>query len=123
MMRLQKFLARAGVASRRHAEELIVAPESITLTLDKNTIDTHVTFGSSMTYADVELRPVGASKKDVEIVAIEGEDLVEIVPDFFHDVKIKATGLPGTVKLQARTKDGKVLSNVAELTINLYVEE
>ena len=24
-MRLQKFLARAGVASRRHAEELIVA--------------------------------------------------------------------------------------------------
>ena len=25
MMRLQKFLARAGVASRRHAEELIVA--------------------------------------------------------------------------------------------------
>ena len=105
------------------AEELIVAPESITLTLDKNTIDTHVTFGSSMTYADVELQPVGASKKDVEIVAIEGADLVEIVPDFFHDVKIKATGLPGTVKLQARTKDGKVLSNVAELTINLYVEE
>ena len=105
------------------AEELIVAPESITLTLDKNTIDTHVTFGSSMTYADVELQPVGASKKDVEIVAIEGADLVEIVPDFFHDVKIKATGLPGTVKLQARTKDGKVLSNVAELIINLYVEE
>ena len=52
-------------------------------------------------------------------VAIEDADLVEIVPDFFHDVKIKAVGLPGTVKLQARTKDGKVLSNVAELTINL----
>lgn len=99
-----------------------VVPESITLELESTTIDTNLNGSKYLTYANLTVAPIGASKDDVEIVAIEGADLVDIISDFFADAKIRGKGLPGTVKLQARTKDGKVLSNIVELTITLYVE-
>lgn len=105
------------------AKEIVIAPESINLTLEKDTIDNHVTFGSSMTYADITVGPEGASANDIKLVAVEGADLVEISSDFFHAFKIKAISKTGKVKLQAQTSDGSVKSNIVELTITLYVEQ
>lgn len=104
------------------AKEVVVAPETISLTLESDTIDNRVSFGSATTYADITVGPNGASTNDIELVAIEGADLVEISNDFFHSFKIKAISKPGKVRLQAQTKDGKVKSNIVELTITLYVE-
>lgn len=105
------------------AEKYVVNPESITLTLEKTTIDNHVTFGSAMTYADFEVGPMGATPDGIQLVVLEGADLVEVSLDVWHNFKIKAVGLAGTVKLQAQTADGSVKSNIVELTITQYVEE
>ncbi len=107
------------------AKEKIINPETITLQLENSQVDNQdPTLSSSKTFASIEVNPVGASKKYVELVAIEGADLVKIETYSFgegRDFKITAMNNPGVVKLQAQTKDGKVKSNIVELTIVLYV--
>lgn len=107
------------------AKEKIINPETITLQLENSQVDNQdPTLSSSKAFASIEVNPVGASKKYVELVAIEGADLVKIETYSFgegRDFKITAMNNPGVVKLQAQTKDGKVKSNIVELTIVLYV--